>query len=217
MKICVLLPTLNEAECIKNVIERVKKIGPDYSIYVVDSGSTDGTVEIAKKAGAKLIILREKGKGFAIRKAFQEIDEDLAVLLDSDASYAPEEIPNLLRKLENCDMVVGSRFKGRIEKGSMSTVNRVGNHALTAIANTLYGKQITDVCSGFWALKKKAYKSMDVDAKHFELEVNFYVECAKKGMKLCEVPISYCTRRGRSKLTMLHGLEIGLYLLLRRI
>ncbi|MDD5171621.1 MAG: glycosyltransferase family 2 protein [Candidatus ainarchaeum sp.] len=217
MKVCVLLPTLNEAESIADMIARVRKVDSSYEICVVDSGSTDGTVEIAEKAGAKLITLDVKGKGLAIKKAFSEIDSDAAVLLDSDMSYAPEEIPKLLKALENYDVVVGSRFKGNIEKGAMRTTNRLGNMGLTTIANVLYWKPVSDVCSGFWAFRKDAYKKMDIDARHFSLEANFYTECAKKKLMLCEVPISYGTRKGETKLTVFHGIDIGIYLIRKRI
>lgn len=217
MKICVLLPTLNEVESIGEMIERIKRTDPAYVIYVVDSGSNDGTLEIARKAGVNIITLKERGKGFAIKKAFAEIEEDVAVLLDSDTSYAPEEIPYLIEKLDSCEVVVGSRFKGRIEKDAMKTINRIGNQLLTLIANILYGKRFSDICSGFWAFRKAAYKKMDINARHFSLEANFFVECAKKRMKLCEVPISYRKRRGETKLNVFHGIEIGLYLVSKRL
>lgn len=216
MEVCVLLPTLNEADSIKEMIERVRKVNPDYNIYVVDSGSTDGTIEVAKQEGAKLIELGEKGKGLAIKKAFSLIEEEIAILLDSDTSYAPEEIPDLLQALDGCDVVLGSRFRGRIMEGSMKTQNRLGNRLLTLLARFLYWKPVSDVCSGFWAFRKDAYKSMDINARHFSLEANFYVECAKKRLKLCEVPITYGIRRGETKLNVFHGFEIGWYLLGRR-
>jgi dolichol-phosphate mannosyltransferase len=216
MRVCVLLPTLNEAESIAEMIERVRKVDASYVIYVVDSGSTDGTADIAKAKGARLITLKEKGKGLAIKKAFQEIDEDIAILLDSDTSYLPEEIPKLIKALNGCDVVVGSRFKGKIEKGAMKTVNKLGNIALTGIGNALYWKSASDICSGFWAFRKDAYKRMDINAPHFSLEANFYVECAKKRLKLCEIPITYGVRRGETKLTVAHGFGIGFYLLKKR-
>lgn len=214
--VCVLLPTLNEAGSIKEMIERVRKVDSAFTIYVVDSGSTDGTVKIAEECGAKLITLEKRGKGLAIKKAFAFISEDLAVLLDSDASYFPEEIPVVLGALGKCDVAVGSRFRGRMENGSMTTLNKFGNRMLTLLASLLYGRRISDVCSGFWAFRKSAYKRMAIDAPHFELEANFFAECAKKGLSLCEVPVSYGVRQGESKLSPLHGLGIGWYLLRKR-
>lgn len=217
MTVAVLLPTFNEAESIEEMIKRVRKVDKDYDIYVVDSGSKDGTVEKAKGMDVKVITLSDRGKGIAIKKAFSEIDTDFLVLLDSDTSYAPEEIPLFLKQLENCDVVLGSRFNGEIEKGSMTGMNRFGNKALTFIASTLYGGRITDVCSGFWAFSKKAYKSMDIDAKHFSLEANFYIECSKKKLRVCEIPIRYGVRKGETKLNVMHGFDIGLYLIRKRV
>lgn len=217
MTIAVILPTFNEAESIEEMIKRVKAVNENYIIYVVDSGSTDGTIEKAKNQQVNLIELKERGKGIAIKKAFQEIDADVVVLLDSDTSYAPEEIPFLMKQLDQCDVVLGSRFMGEIEKGSMTGLNKFGNRSLTAIASTLYGRSISDVCTGFWAFNKKAYKSMEIDAKHFSLEANFYIECVKKKLKLCEIPIKYGVRKGETKLNVMHGIDIGLYLIKNRL
>ena len=128
-----------------------------------------------------------------------------------------EEIPKLIKALDDCDVVVGSRFKGKIEDGAMKGVNRLGNMALTAMGNVLYWKGASDICSGFWAFRKEAYKKMDIDAPHFSLEANFYVECVKKKLRLHEVPITYGIRKGETKLTIAHGFDIGLYLLRKRL
>ncbi len=211
LDVCVVLPTLNEADSIKDMVRRVRKASKDYEIYVVDSGSTDGTGRMAREAGATVISVG-RGKGVAIKKAFSLLNSRRVVLLDSDSSYLPSQIPLLLRALEGCDAVVGSRFKGRIEKGAMKPLNRAGNLFLTWLAKSLYGIDITDVCSGFWAFNRKAYKKMEIDAPSFELEANFYVECARKGLKLSEVPITYRRRKGKTKLNILDGSRIGLYL-----
>jgi len=216
MATCVLLPTYNEAGSISEVIGRVRRIDPSFSIVVVDSGSTDGTVEIAQRSGARIITLNKRGKGIAIKEAFSQIDADALVLLDSDASYLPEEIPLLQKSLEHCDVAVGSRFLGKIEPGSMTALNKIGNRLITLFANLLYGKNSTDICSGFWAFRKNAYKAMLIDAPHFELEANFFVQSAKRGIVLCEVPINYMRRQGVTKLSPLHGLNIAWYLISRR-
>ncbi|MFH1393817.1 MAG: glycosyltransferase family 2 protein [Candidatus Micrarchaeota archaeon] len=217
MSVAILLPTLNEAGSIGQMIERVRAINPEYRIYVVDSGSTDGTLDIARGKGAQVILVEIRGKGRAIKEAFSRIEEEQAVLLDSDLTYSPEEIPALLRALEHCDAAVGSRFRGRMEEGAMSALNKFGNHRLTDIANLTYGKGISDVCSGFWAFRKEAYKRMVIDAPHFELEANFFSQCAKLKLRLCEVPVSYGKRTGETKLSPLHGIKIGFYLLSHRL
>ena len=215
MKIAVLLPTYNEEESIAAMIQSVRMIDESYDIYVVDSGSTDQTVRIAQLNCANIISLDERGKGLAIAKAFRELDYDAIVMLDSDMSYSPEDIPLLLKGLKDNDVVVGSRFIGEIQLGAMSGLNRFGNRLLTGLAVFLFGIPTTDVCSGFWAFMNDAYKSMEIDARHFPLEANFYVECLDKELCLGEVPIHYGVRRGQSKLGMIDGLEIGLYLIKR--
>ena len=114
------------------------------------------------------------------------------------------------------DVVVASRFKGKIEEGAMKGMNRLGNICLTTLANVLYGQKTSDVCSGMHGFTKKAYKGMDIDAAHFEVEANFFVEEAKNKLKMCEIAIEYKKRQGKSKLTTWHGVKIGAYLLKKR-
>jgi len=217
MNVCVLLPTLNEAGSVAGLIARIRRMEPDSRIVVVDSGSTDGTPAIAKHAGAELVELRERGKGLAIRKAFEEIDADRLVLLDSDGSYAPEEIPGMLAALDKCPVAVGNRFCGKMKPGAMDPLNAFGNRMLTLLANLLYGKRIHDVCSGSWAFRRDAYKAMAIDARGFDVEANFYTECARKRIAICEVPVSYGKREGTSKLNVLDGFRIGVYLIRERL
>ncbi len=216
MRVAVLLPTMDEAESVGDVIRGVRNAGKDFSVFVVDSGSTDGTREIARRSGAKVISVEGRGKARAIGRAFAMVDADRVVLLDSDSSYCPEEIPLLLSALDESDVALGSRFRGRIEPGSMSAMNAFGNRALSFLASAIYGRGVSDVCSGFWAFRKNAYKAMEIQEGHFELEANFFAECAKRGLSLREVPITYRARRGKSKLSPLHGIGIGLFLLRRR-
>jgi len=216
MGTCVLLPSLNEAGSIAGLVRRIRKTSPGYGVYVVDSGSTDGTQDIARRDGARVITLREKGKARAVRKAFAEIDADRIVLLDSDGSYAPEDIPALLKALGDCPVAVGNRFGGKMRAGAMGAVHAFGNRLLTLLANILYGKRIGDVCSGFWAFRRDAYKNIRINSDHFELEANFYVECARKRIDICEVPVSYGKRRGKSKLGIFDGFGIGTYLIKER-
>lgn len=214
MSIAILLPTLNEEASIGSVIDEVKEAGGDgWGVVVVDSGSKDRTVEIALAKGAAVIRLPMRGKGIAVRKAFREIDADYLVMIDSDRSYRPEDIRKILEKLGECDVVVGSRFKGTIEKGAMPFTNRIGNLGLNLLAGVLYGKNVSDVCSGMWGFRRATYKKFDIDAKHFELEANFFVEAVHRNLGFCEIPIGYRVREGVSKLGILDGVAIGLYLI----
>lgn len=217
MKVCVLLPTLNEEESIGDMIKAVRKVSKKYEIWVVDSGSTDGTLEIASKLGVNLFKVSRRGKGFAIACAFRNLNYDSVVLLDSDMSYCPSDIPAMLKALKNDKVVLGDRFSGTIEEGAMSGVNHIGNNALTLIAYFLYGEMAWDMCSGFWAFRKEAYKRMTIDAVHFSLEANFYCQCVKHGFNIATVPITYKKRRGQSKLSIFDGFQIFSYLISKRL
>jgi len=216
MSVTIILPTYNEEENISAMVESLRTVSKEWKILVVDGGSTDRTVELARRAEAEVFIFPERGKGKAIAAAFLREEADQLVLLDADMSYPPSEIPKLLARLDECEVVVGSRFSGSIEKGAMSGVNSFGNRALTFFGNLLYGGRITDLCSGLWAFRKDAYKNMKINAPHFELEANFFSECMKKRIKLCEVPISYRRRGGKAKISIMDGLRIGGFLISKR-
>lgn len=217
MSVTVLLPTYNEEGNISAMVYSIRSVSKEWKILVVDGGSTDRTIELAKEAGAETFIFPERGKGKAIAAAFQREDADQLVLLDADMSYPPYEIPKLLSRLEECDVVVGSRFSGKMEEGAMGGINKFGNRFLTLSGNLLYGGRISDLCSGLWAFRKGAYKKMRITAPHFELEANFFSECMKKKMRLCEVPIEYRKRDGKAKISMLDGLKIGAFLVSNRL
>ncbi|MEK6982315.1 MAG: glycosyltransferase family 2 protein [Candidatus Micrarchaeota archaeon] len=224
MSIAILLPSYNEEENIAQTIEAIEKIkssatdGNTWQIYLADGGSTDKTREIAKEHGAIVLDFSERGKGRAIKYAFTNIDSDYLIIMDADISYPAAAIPQILEKLKNesCDVVIGSRFSGSIEQGAMKPLNSIGNQMLTIAGNILYKNKTSDLCSGMQGFTKKAYKNMNIDAPHFEVEANFFVEADKKGLKICEIPIDYKRRGGVSKLSFKHGIKIGLYLLKRK-
>jgi dolichol-phosphate mannosyltransferase len=216
MKTVILLPTYNEEENIEDAIERIRKVNKKYEIVVVDSESKDRTVEIAKRCGARVISVKGRGKGRAVGVAFRKINADFLIMMDADGTYPSEKIPEFLEKLKECDVVIGSRFAGTIEEGAMKTINRIGNIGLTFFASLLYGRKITDVCSGMWGFRREAYKKMEITAPHFELEADLFSEAVKKNMRICEVPIVYKKRGGAAKLRVSDGARIAWWLLKKR-
>ncbi|HLC68690.1 MAG TPA: glycosyltransferase family 2 protein [Candidatus Bilamarchaeaceae archaeon] len=217
MEVAIVLPTLNEEKGIAKVLEELNALGKGkWDIFLADGGSTDNTLKIAKEKKANIISIPERGKGKAIKQVFQKVDASYLILMDGDATYPANAVPNLLDALKQCDVAIGSRFKGKIGEGAMSEVNKLGNRGLTLLGNLLYGKQVSDMCSGMWGFRKKAYKHMDISAKRFELEANFFIESAKGGFKICEVPIVYKKREGEAKLRVRDGLAIGYFLLSKR-
>ncbi|MBS3067651.1 glycosyltransferase [Candidatus Micrarchaeota archaeon] len=216
MGVTILLPTYNEEENIAKMIDSIRSISKKYKITVVDSNSTDNTQKIAKLMGAQVIAINKRGKGLAVKHALQRITEDYLIIMDSDLTYPVKKIPQFLELLKNFDVAIGSRFRGNIENGAMTPINKFGNIFLTMLASLTYGKNISDVCSGMWGFTKKAYKKISINAPHFELEVNLFVQCVKNGLRFCEIPIEYKKRGGKTKLRVSDGLRIAGYLVRRR-
>lgn len=219
----VIFPALNEEQTIGKVIEEVPvadlaRKGYRVQIIVVDNGSNDRTGEIASSKGARVIVEPRRGKGRAIRTAFESISGDFVFMLDADFTYPATSIPSMLELLErDYDVVLGSRLKGKMERGAMRTLNLVGNRLLALMANLLYGTKISDLCTGCWGLKRDVIKTMKLDATGFELEANMFIEIAKQGYRIGEVPIQYRKRKTPSKLSSIQaGYRIGRTLISKR-
>jgi glycosyltransferase involved in cell wall biosynthesis len=226
MKTAILLPTHNEEKGLEKCLDALNaKIAAEkrkeWEVWVIDSCSTDRTMEIAKEKGAKTLQLPIRGKGIAMKKAFADLDVDAIVMIDSDMTYPIESIPEIEAKLAaGYDVVIGSRFGGKIEEGAMSTRNKIGNTCISLAASILYLHRTTDVCSGMWGFSRKTYKMLAerITAPHLELECDMYAECVKRGMKVTEIPIDYARREGETKLDALkYGVLDILQLLKKRI
>tara|TARA_B100002052_G_C15878109_1_gene597925 strand:+ start:1197 stop:1913 length:717 start_codon:yes stop_codon:yes gene_type:complete len=226
--ITILLPTLDEANALPNVVERIPfeeiaSEGWNARIVVVDGGSTDGTIELASELNCEIIRQNSgTGKGRGLREAFTffiESNDSALVMMDADGTYRPEEITTLIKKLsqENADIVIGSRMKGWIEKGAMSRRNWVGNRILTWLAVFLHGTYISDLCTGFWLLNRDAIKRMELNSIGFEIEAEMYASAAHNGLLIREVPVHYDRRIGQSKLgSIADGIRIAMKIIRRR-
>lgn len=216
MTVSVLLPTLNEEANIVHTIKEVRQILPDAEIVVIDGLSTDRTIELAKSMGVRILLEKRKGKGFAIKKAFEEVESDYLLMIDADLTYPVKEMPKFLQALEKYDVVIGSRFKGHLEEGSMPAVNGFGNRVICVVASVLYLKPVSDVCTGMWGFRKKVYKGMKISAHTFELECNMFAQAVKKGFTILEIPITYSRRGGESKVRLIDGVKDCVLLLRER-
>ena len=225
--ISILLPALDEAETIGQVITNIPRQqlvdrGYDVKIVVVDGHSKDMTCEIASAMGASLLKQQGRGKGNALKTAFENFDGNYLFMLDADNTYNPKEILNMLPSLENrtYDVIMGSRLKGNMSKGAMSRLNYVGNKAITGTANILFpnGHNVSDVCTGMWGFTEEVVNALDIESPCFEVEAEMYAKCIKSGFKVGEVPISYGPRPTMNKLRSLQdGTKIWLRLLKERI
>jgi glycosyltransferase involved in cell wall biosynthesis len=221
--ISIILPALNEEETVGRVIdeipgERIEQTGYKVELLVIDNDSTDRTKEIAEEKGARVIVELVRGKGRAIRTAFESVTGEFIFMLDADYTYPATHIPEMLKVLEEgYDVVLGSRLKGQIEKGAMSRLNLVGNHLLAFLANILYGTKISDLCTGYWGLRRGVIEGLKLDAVGFELEANMFAEIAKKGYRIGEVPVDYRRRETQPKLgSVKDGFRIGRMLIKKR-
>tara|TARA_Y100000588_G_C14225764_1_gene913069 strand:- start:1499 stop:2197 length:699 start_codon:yes stop_codon:yes gene_type:complete len=227
--VVVLLPARNEEEGIGEVIDRIpitdiSEQGYETIVVVADGNSEDKTREIARERGA--IVIEQKGpvgKGNGVREALEhifnseEIASELVIMLDSDATYRPEDLPRFIEKLQVSDVVWGSRLRGNMEKNAMSRVNRIGNIILSLSASIVYFTRTTDLCTGYWGFRSKALRKLDLIAEGFSLEADLFASVSKSKLKTDEIAIDYAHREGQSSLTWyLDGPRILMMVIKRR-
>ncbi len=210
-KITIIIPCFNEEKGISSVISALpkrmlKSMGYTCEVLVVDNNSSDRTAEKARRAGAKVIVEKKQGKGFALIAGFKNVSEDtdIVVMMYGDDTYSLKEILRLIEPIDSkfCDVVVGSRLGGRIEKGAMTEFNRFGNWIFTFLVRTAYHGNVTDVCSGFFAWDKRVIDTLvpHIKSNGFSIEMEMIAKMAKMGFNIISVPISYSAREGESSL-----------------
>ncbi len=218
VQVSVLVPAHNEEGTIEDCVRRAENALSSnnlrYEIIVIDDGSTDSTSKCAQAVpcnGGSLQILHNQakiGKGAALRSAMERARGDIVVVLDADLEYAPEEIPRVIRPIEDgtCDVVFGSRFLGRTD--GMSLSHRLGNLVLTGTTNVLYKGRLTDVMTGYKAFRRRSLDGIDIGQSGFAFEVEIAAKTLRNGLKVAEVPITYQRRRmGKSKIKWTDGLR----------
>ena len=191
--IAVLLPCYNEEAAIGTVIDGFKRALPGARIYVYDNNSTDGTYEAAVAAGA--IVRREmlQGKGNVVRRMLADIDADIYILADGDATYDPSAAGALIEALvtRNLDMMVGTRNGG---DGAFPRGHRFGNHLFNRILAHMFGDGFTDILSGYRVLSRRFAKSFPVTSSGFEIEAELSVHALDLKIATGEMPLPYATR-----------------------
>jgi glycosyltransferase involved in cell wall biosynthesis len=211
-EISVVMPCLNEAgsvgTCIEKAWEGIRKTGLTGEVVVSDNGSTDDSVEVATKAGARVVRQPARGYGNAYLMGFAEAKGRFIIMGDSDGSYDFTQIDRLIAPLhEGYDYVLGSRFAGKIMKGAMPWTHRyIGNPVLTGVLNRLFKVDSSDAHSGMRAFTSDAYRRMGLQSQGMELASEIVINASKAGLKGTEVPITYHPREGESKL---HSMRDG--------
>ncbi|WP_414836699.1 glycosyltransferase [Candidatus Nanohalococcus occultus] len=207
--IAVLIPTLNEGEAIKSVIEKFpsKYRGEEVEKYVIDGNSSDSTVENAKEAGAHVIHQTlDGGKGDAIREILAEVDADYYVMIDGDGTYDPEEVGKLLDPLLDgeAEHVIGAR-KNR-EADAIPFFNRIGNWFFNRATSVATGKEVSDMLSGYRAFTRNSIDYYGLTSPGFGIETEMTLSTLESNLPIKEVDINYSERIGESKL---HPIEDG--------
>ena len=194
MKIAVLLPCYNEETAIVQTVAGFRAALPDAKIYVYDNNSSDRTVDVARAAGAVVRTERMQGKGNVVRRMFADIDADVYVMADGDATYEAAAAPTLIARLvdEKLDMVVGAR-KSEIDD-AYRRGHRLGNKMLTGMLTQVFGRSFTDILSGYRVFSRRFVKSFPVLSAGFEIETEISVHALELKMPTAEVVTAYAAR-----------------------
>ncbi len=220
--VCVILPALDEELTIGKVIDEIprqalERDGYRVDILVLDGSSSDRTRQIARQKGARIIVEPKRGKGRAVRSIIDSIEADFVFMLDADYTYPATYIPEMLDVLRRgSPVVIGSRLRGKREKGAMRRLNVIGNIILTRVANLLYRTSISDLCTGYWGMRAEVIPDLNLLADGFQLEAELFTRLSRKGYPIAEVPTYYRCREGKAKLSGLKdGIKI-LWMLIKR-
>ena len=203
----VVIPALNEEKGIGSTVAAVprselEQTGYKTQVLVVDNGSTDGTAELARKAGAEVVLEPKRGYGKALKTGFASARGEIIVTADADATYPLEAIPPLLDTFDRdgLDFLTTNRFAS-LDKGAMSMVNRVGNTILAMATRALFQLDMRDPESGMWMFKKDILTDLKLHSDSWPLSHEIKIEaCYYAGCRWKEVPVRYGTRVGKTKL-----------------
>ena len=194
MRVAVLVPCFNEQAAVGKVVAAFRSALPAAEIYVYDNNSKDRTAEVAREAGAEVRTERRQGKGHVVRRMFADIDADVYVLVDGDATYDAPSAPCMIEKLvnEHLDMVVGLRVDQEVEAWRLG--HRFGNRMLTGFLSAVFGQAFKDILSGYRVFSRRFVKSFPVLSDGFEIETELTVHALELSMPVAEVETPYYAR-----------------------
>jgi glycosyltransferase involved in cell wall biosynthesis len=194
LRIAVLLPCFNEEAAIAQTVAGFRAALPAARIYVYDNNSRDRTREVAAAAGAIVRAERMQGKGNVVRRMFADIEADVYVMADGDATYDAAAAPALVARLvdEQLDMVVGAR-RSEVEE-AYRRGHRFGNRLLTGMLARIFGRTFTDILSGYRVFSRRFVKSFPALSRGFETETEISVHALELAMPVAEVVTAYGAR-----------------------
>jgi len=202
--VSVVIPCLNEANSLGTCIEKAQKAFADAGlrgeVVIADNGSTDGSVEIAKKAGARVVPVAQRGYGSALKAGIRAARGAFIVMGDADDSYDFSEVPRFVEEWrKGNEVVMGNRFEGEIKPGAMPWHHKyIGNPGLTALLNVLFRTGIGDSHCGMRGFTREVFERMDLRSSGMEFASEFVIKAAQIGAKTSEIPITlWKDKRGR--------------------
>jgi glycosyltransferase involved in cell wall biosynthesis len=206
-EISVIIPCLDEEAAVGTVVEQawegIARSGRSGEVIVVDNGSTDRSAEIAAERGATVLFEPRRGYGRAYLTGMAHAQGEYVVMADADGSYPLNDLSTFVEALESgSDLVLGSRFAGRIHAGAMPWLNRwIGNPILTGMLNRLFGIRVSDAHCGMRAVRRSALAMLDLHSTGMEFASEMVFKSSRRNLKVSETPIEYFPRTGESKLS----------------
>lgn len=207
--VSVVLPCLNErttvGQCIKETKKAFAAAGLSCEVIVADNGSTDGSAEVASRAGARVVNEPKRGYGSAYLAGINAARGRVLVLADADGTYPLSEAPDFARRAEETEaLILGSRFRGQILPGSMPVLHRaIGSPATRLLLAVLFGVRGSDPHSGMRALTRSVFDIVRPVSTGMEFAIEMVVNASRRGVPVIDIPITYSARVGESKLRAL--------------
>jgi glycosyltransferase involved in cell wall biosynthesis len=194
LRIAVLVPCYNEEAAVATVVADFRKALPSAEIYVYDNNSRDRTAAVAREAGAIVRSERRQGKGHVVRRMFADVEADVYVLVDGDATYDAPSAPGMIDRLldDRLDMVVGLRV-GQAQ-AAYRLGHRTGNRMLTGFLSSTFGHAFKDILSGYRVFSRRFVKSFPVLSDGFEIETELAVYALELSLPVAEVETPYYAR-----------------------
>jgi glycosyltransferase involved in cell wall biosynthesis len=206
LEVSVVLPCLNEEDTVGICVNKIKEVFAKEKIsgeiIVVDNGSTDRSRQICESLGVRVVVEPKLGYGAAYLRGLREARASYIIIGDSDNTYDFYDIPKFIECLrKGSDFVMGSRFKGKMQKGAMSWTHRyIGNPILSGLTRLFFRTRLSDIHCGMRAFTSSAYAAMGLSTIGMEFATEMVVAALQNNFKICEVPVNYYPRKGESKL-----------------
>lgn len=198
-KISILIPVYNEKDSLLELLKKVESVdfGLEKEIILVDDFSTDGTKDLYPQISHKILYHEvNQGKGAALRTGLKEASGDIIIIQDADLEYNPEDYIPLVEHIKNdeADVVYGSRFADKRNKGNFLFLSFVANKTLTLMTQILFGTKLTDMETCYKAFKAEVIKDVEIKSNRFDFEPEITAKVLKKHVRFHELPISYNAR-----------------------